>query len=186
MLEDKADIIYKKSQINTTNTTQKDSCNKVRKLILPKNNPLMKFAKNNPLVNKNSNSVSNKPQSYEDQIIFIVKNFNMQRQGIGLAPDMTGHHRHRPEFAHRAGTAKDNAIEQPPFDIRQGNLPKNPPAAGSHKRRCFFLLPPLRFHHRHNAAGDKGQSHKDGCQHNPRHRKHHCHLISLQGVIERA
>src|SRR5690606_30531709 len=52
-----------------------------------------------------------------DVVVFVVENFDMQRQGIGHPADMPGHHRHGAELAHRTRGTEYHAINQPPADI---------------------------------------------------------------------
>src|ERR1700733_4629752 len=55
------------------------------------------------------------------ELIFVVKNFDQQRHGIGLAANMARHHRHRAEFTHRARVAQQYTVQQAPFDVGQGD-----------------------------------------------------------------
>lgn len=74
---------------------------------------------------------------------------------------MAGQDRDGPEFAHGAGIAEDDAVEQSPFDFRQGNAPENLPTVRSKRQRSFFFLHPLRLHERNEAPGHKGKCDKD-------------------------
>ena len=47
------------------------------------------------------------------------------------------------EFAQRPGRAEDDAVEQGPFDLRQGDAEENSPAAGSHEGRRFLFIAPV-------------------------------------------
>ena len=79
------------------------------------------------------------------ELIFVVENLDVQRHGIGESADVAGNHRNRAKLAHRAGIAKNHAIEQPPFDVGQGHAEESLPAAGAERERGFFLFLPLRL-----------------------------------------
>src|SRR5690606_32318910 len=40
-----------------------------------------------------------------DDVVLVVENLDMQRQGVGVPADMPGNHRNCAEFAHRTGSA---------------------------------------------------------------------------------
>ena len=105
------------------------------------------------------------------ELVFVVKNFDVQRHGIGASANMAGDHRHRAELAHGAGIAQDHAIEQSPFDVGQAHAEKSLPAAGAESQRGFFFLLPLRLQQGNQFAGNKGKSHEDSGQNDSRHRK---------------
>src|SRR5688572_1681489 len=64
-----------------------------------------------------------------DEIIFVVEDLDVQRHRVGLAADMARDDRDRAELAHRAGVAQEDAVEQAPADVGQGDAPKGLPAA---------------------------------------------------------
>src|SRR6266545_1123342 len=66
-------------------------------------------------------------------VVFVVELFHPQRHGIRQARDVAGDDRDRAEFAHRAGVAKDDAVEQAPFHRGQGHVPEGLPSAGAER-----------------------------------------------------
>ena len=63
--------------------------------------------------------------------VFVVKNLDLQRHGVGLAPNLARDHRDRAELAHGARIAEQNAVEQRPFHIRQRDEQERLEAAGA-------------------------------------------------------
>ena len=49
-----------------------------------------------------------------DEVVLIVEDLHVERHGVGQAADMAGDDRHRAEFAHGAGVAQQDAVEQRP------------------------------------------------------------------------
>src|SRR3546814_4313555 len=81
-----------------------------------------------------------------DEIILIIQDFDVQRHGVGLPPDMAGNDRYRAEFSHRPGVAEQHPIEKPPANI--GNvtcqkvcqpLAPSDNAASSFSRPCSVI-----------------------------------------------
>src|SRR4051812_7361978 len=49
-----------------------------------------------------------------DEVVFVVEDFDVERQGVGLAADVSRNDGYGAEFAHRAGVAEDDAVEEAP------------------------------------------------------------------------
>src|SRR5690554_4134722 len=73
--------------------------------------------------------------------VLVVEHLNVQRHGVGLPPNAAGYHRHRTELTQGPGITENHAVDQPPFDVGQGNVPEGFPATGAQGQRCllFFL-----------------------------------------------
>ena len=71
---------------------------------------------------------------------------------------LPGDHRNGAEFAHRAGVAEDDAVEQAPLDIGQRDAAEDLPAAGPQHAGGLFLFGPLGLHERNQFAGDERQA----------------------------
>ena len=79
---------------------------------------------------------------------------------------MSRYYADRAEFAHRAGVGEDDAVEQRPFDVGQGNAPKHLPAACAENQRGLFFAVALRLHQRDDFACDKGEGNEQRRQNN--------------------
>ena len=66
------------------------------------------------------------------------------------------------------------------------HLAEDRPRVGTHQGSRFFFICPLRFQHRNQFAGNKGECYKNRCQHNARHRKHHMDPQIMQQRINHA
>ena len=74
----------------------------------------------------------------------------------------------RAELAHRARIAEQDAVEQRPADVRQRDLPEGGEARRTQGQGRGLLVGPLVLHQRDQLAGDKGEGHQDGRQHQAR------------------
>ena len=95
----------------------------------------------------------------------------MQRHRIGKAANVAGHDGDRAKFSHGTGVAKNHAVEQAPFDGRQGHSEKGLPAVGPQHQRRLFLIGSRRLHYRNYFTRHKRKGHKNRSQHNSRHRE---------------
>ena len=93
----------------------------------------------------------------------------MQRQSVGLAADMPRNHADGTKLAHRPGVGEDHAIEQPPLDVGQGDIPEGLPAIGAQHHRRFLFFLALRLHQRDQLAGNEGKGDEHGGQHDAGH-----------------
>src|SRR3546814_2194871 len=59
-----------------------------------------------------------------DEIILVVENIDMQRQGIGQAPDVARNNRYCTEIPHCQRVAEQHAVEQSPTDAGERQLPE--------------------------------------------------------------
>ena len=93
---------------------------------------------------------------------------------------MPRHHRHRTKLAHGTGIAKNHAIQQTPFDVGQGDAPKNLPAtrAQDHGGLLFFIA--LGLHEGNELAGNERKGDKHRGQHDARDRKNDLDVMRLQ------
>jgi len=93
----------------------------------------------------------------------------VERDGVGLAADVSADDGDGAKLAHRAGVAEDDAVEQAPFDVGQGDPAENLPAGGAEGERGELLVVALRLHERDEFAGDEGEGdegrgeHDAGC-----------------------
>ena len=94
--------------------------------------------------------------------VLVVENFDMERNRVGFAANMSRNHRHRAELAHRTGVAQNDAIHQTPFNARQRDAKKGLPTARAQHDSGFFFLLTLRLHKRDQFARDKRKGHKRG------------------------
>ena len=65
----------------------------------------------------------------------------------------------RAELAHGARVAKQNAVEQAPFDVGQGHAQESLKARCAKRDRRFLFFSPLIDHQRDQFARDKGKRH---------------------------
>src|SRR6478609_3219547 len=63
------------------------------------------------------------------ELVLVVEDLDVQREGVGRAADVTGHHGHGAELAHRPCVAENDAVEQAPLDVGQRDAPERLPAA---------------------------------------------------------
>ena len=92
----------------------------------------------------------------------------MQRQRIGEPSNMARHNGDRSEFSHRTRIAQDDAIEQAPLDIREGDADERLPSRRAQRERRFFFLSSLRLHQGDQFARDKRNGNKGGGEHDAR------------------
>ena len=97
----------------------------------------------------------------------------MEREGIGLAPQMPGYDRHGSKFPHRPCPAQNHPVQQRPFDMGEGNLPKDRESLCPHQCRRFLLVFSISVHHREQLAEHKrkcdkycGKNHAWYCKNN--------------------
>ncbi len=102
-------------------------------------------------------------------VVFVVENLDVQREGVGQPADMPGDHRHGAELAHCPRGAEHHAVDQAPFDVRQGDVPEHLPAAGAEQPRGFLFGAALFLHQRDQLASDKGHGDEQRCQDDARH-----------------
>src|SRR3546814_7350383 len=57
-----------------------------------------------------------------DEIIIVVENLDMQRKGIGQAPDVARNNRYCTELTHCPRVAEQHAVEQPPADVGESHM----------------------------------------------------------------
>ena len=74
-----------------------------------------------------------------DELIIVVKHFDLQRHRIGQAADVARNDRHRAELAHRARVAENHAVEQRPLDVRKRDAART--SAIRSRRGSRRLLP---------------------------------------------
>src|SRR5215211_2183511 len=65
------------------------------------------------------------------EVVFIVEDLDVKRHGGGQATDMARDDGDGAELAHRAGIAQENAVEQRPADVGQGDGKKRTQARRS-------------------------------------------------------
>src|SRR4051812_2968335 len=70
-----------------------------------------------------------------DGVIVIVEHLDVKRQSVGQAADVAGDHGNRAELTHRARIAEQDAVEQRPLDVGQGDPPEGGEAAGAQGER---------------------------------------------------
>ena len=97
-------------------------------------------------------------------VVFVVENFDVERERVGLAADVSGDDRDRAELSQRARGAEHHAVEQAPFDIGQSDAEEHLPGAGAQHHGGFFFFRPLRFHQRNQFARDERERHEGGGQ----------------------
>lgn len=88
----------------------------------------------------------------------------MERDGVGLASDMAGDDGDGAELSHGPGVAKDDAAEERPFDIGEGDAPEGLPTVGSEGDGGLFLGVSLSLHQRNDLTCDEGEGHKNSGQ----------------------
>ncbi|MNZ59213.1 hypothetical protein D3C78_772430 [compost metagenome] len=110
----------------------------------------------------------------------------MQRQGVGHATNVAGHHRHRAKLAHGPRGAQHHAVDQAPFDVRQGHVPEHLPAVGTEQARSLFFLGALLLHQRDQLTGNEGHGDEDGRQHDARQSEDDLDIVVLQPRPEKA
>ncbi len=81
---------------------------------------------------------------------------------------MPRHHRNSAELAHSACVAQDDAVDESPANLGQGDPKEQPPAARPQDQRCFLLGIACCLQGRQNLASHKGESDKGGGQHDAR------------------
>src|SRR5687768_8711350 len=52
-----------------------------------------------------------------DEVVFVVEDLDVERERVGLAADVSAYDGYGAEFAHGAGVAEDDAVEEAPFDV---------------------------------------------------------------------
>lgn len=110
----------------------------------------------------------------------------MQRQGVGHPANVPGNHRHRTELAHRSRSTQHHAIDQAPFDVRQGHVPEHLPAIGTEQARGLLFLGALLLHQRDQLTGHERHGDEDGRQDDPRQGKDDLDIVILQPRPEQA
>ena len=110
----------------------------------------------------------------------------MQRQGVGHATDVARHHRHRTELAHGPRGTQHHAVDQPPFDVRQGHVPEHLPAVGTEQPCSLLLLRALLLHQRDQLTGHERYGNENGRQDNARQGEHDLDIVVLQPRTEQA
>ena len=113
------------------------------------------------------------------QVEVVVVGLDLERQR-GHALDAAGDHRDGPELAHRAGVAQDDAVQQAPLDVGQGDAPERLPAARPQRQRRLLLVRPLRLHHGDQFARDEREGHERRRQHDPRHGEDDFQVVRVQ------
>jgi hypothetical protein len=103
------------------------------------------------------------------RLVFVVEHFHVQRHGVGLAADVTRHHRHRAELAHGARVAQDHAVQEAPLDVGQRHAPEGLPAGRAEHDGGLLLVGALRLHQRNELARDEREGHEHGGQHDAGH-----------------
>jgi len=78
-----------------------------------------------------------------DIVVIVVEQLDVQRHGVGDAPDMSRHHRHRAELAQGARVAQQHTIQQSPLNIGQGDAQEGGKTGGARVAARFFLVPAL-------------------------------------------
>ena len=111
------------------------------------------------------------------EIVLVVQDLHLQRNGVRLAPDVAGDDGDRAELAHRARVAEDHAVEQGPAHVGQGDAPERLPARGAEREGRLLVLGALFLHQRDQLARDERQGHEDGRQHDAGHREDHLQVV---------
>ena len=106
----------------------------------------------------------------------------MQRHGVGLAPDMTGHHRHRANSPWR-GHCKAPRRKAAPSGY-WGASPGRRSASRSRQATARPRPASLLLHQRHELAGDEGEGDEDGGEHDAWQRKDDLDVVALEIVPE--
>ena len=104
----------------------------------------------------------------------------MQRHGVGLAADTSRNHCHRAKLTQGPGITQDDAVDQTPLDVRQGDIPEGLPAVGPQRQRGLFLFLALLLHQRDQLAGDKGHGAEGNHDNDAGHGKNDAYVIGCQ------
>ena len=108
----------------------------------------------------------------------------MQRHGVGHTPDVTGDHRHGAEFAHGAGVAEDDAVEEAPPDVGHGHTPKRLPAGGPKRQGGVLLVVALRLHERDQLTRHEGKGDKDSREHDAGYGEDDADVLRIEPLAE--
>ena len=104
----------------------------------------------------------------------------MQRQRVGVTPDVAGDHRHCPEFTHGARIAEQYAVQQTPADAGQCDVPEALPAIGAEKDGSLFFVLALGLHQRDQFARHERKGDKHGSQHNAGNSENDLDVVFVQ------
>src|SRR5260221_5593132 len=110
----------------------------------------------------------------------------MQGQGIGLSPDVAGHHRYGAEFPHGARIAQQDPVEHSPAHVRQRHDAEYAPAPGAHRQGRLLVVAPLCLHERDQLPCNEGKSDESGGKHHARHREDALEIVLAQPAAEPA
>jgi hypothetical protein len=114
------------------------------------------------------------------RLVFVVEDFDMQRQGVGLPAYVARDHRHRAELAHGPRIAQNHAVDQAPLDVGQRDVPEGLPAGRAQHDGGLLFVVALRLHQRDQLARDERKGHEHSGQHNPRHGKNNLDVMRHQ------
>lgn len=110
----------------------------------------------------------------------------MQGERVRLAADMAGDDRYGSEFAHGAGVADDNAVQEPPFDVRQRDVTEHLPALGAQCGGRFFFKRALGLHNRDELPRHEREGDEQRGEHDPGEGEHDLHIVRRQPRTEPA
>src|SRR6476659_8815695 len=96
----------------------------------------------------------------------------MERQRVRQASYLARDDGDGTELTHRARVAEDDAVEQPPLDVRQCHAQKNLEAARAQHARGFFLLGSRRFHYWNDLSRDERKRDENRRQNDSGNREH--------------
>ncbi len=91
-----------------------------------------------------------------------IEKLDFAREGVGFAGEVLGDDADGAEFSHGAGVAENDAVEEAPFDVGEGDAPEGLPAIGAQRDGGLFFLGALFFHEGNEFAGDEGEGDEDG------------------------
>jgi hypothetical protein len=95
----------------------------------------------------------------------------VQRQRVGLAPNVAADHRHRAEFTHRTGIAENDPVQQAPLDIGKRHPEEGLPTTGPEHDGGLLFLRALLLHQRNQLPGNERSGDECGSEHNTRNGK---------------
>lgn len=96
------------------------------------------------------------------ELVLVVEEFDVEREGVGSAADVGGNDGHGAEFAHGACLAEECAVEERPFDVGEGDFEENGPRAGAEGDGGDFLVVAGGGHKGDEGAGDVGEGDEGG------------------------
>src|SRR3954468_10894279 len=88
-------------------------------------------------------------------VVFVVKLLDSQGHRVSLPGDMAGDNRNGAEFTHGTGIAKNDTVDETPFDGGQRHVPEGLQTVGSESEGGLLLFCSRGLHDRNQLPGNE-------------------------------